>query len=68
MPELIMLDSFSLLVNQQWVIAGALAADSHAQDCKAGRVLLVVVSQHVIRQGGEPGRGPDKHNANKEEG
>lgn len=32
MPELIITDSFSLLVHRQWVIAGALAPDSHAQD------------------------------------
>lgn len=42
MPELIIPDNFSLLVHQQWVIACALAVDSHAQRlCKAGRILLV---------------------------
>lgn len=32
MPELIIPDSFSLLAQQEWVIAGALAADSQSHD------------------------------------
>lgn len=55
MPELIILDSFSLLVRQQWVIAGALAADSHAQDsARQEKSRMPVDSQSVISQGGEP--------------
>lgn len=32
MPGLIIPNTFSLLVHQPWVVAGALAADRHAQD------------------------------------
>lgn len=68
MPELIIPDSFSLLEHQQRVIAGALAGDSRAHgSARQEESWWLVHSQPVIRQGGEPRGGPDKHNANKEE-
>lgn len=55
MPERIILDSFSLLGHRQWVIAGALAADSQAQDsARREKSCTLVDSQSVISQGGEP--------------
>ena len=65
MPELIIPDSFSLLVHRQWVIAGALAVDSHAQDsARQEESCWLVDSQTVISQGEEPRRGPEKTQTN----
>lgn len=53
MPELISPDSFSLLVHLQWVIAGALAPASHAQEsvrqeesCRIPKLLLAKEDSH----------------------
>lgn len=40
MSGLIISNIFSLLVHQQWVVAGALAAVRHAGDSEKGRFLL----------------------------
>jgi len=65
MPELITPGSFSLLVLRQWIIAHALAADSHAQDStRQEEFCWFVDSQTVISQGGEPQGGPEKTQTN----
>lgn len=60
MPGLIIPNIFSLFVHQQWVVAGALAAVTHAQDSvRQEESCWLVESQTVISQGEEPWRGPD---------
>lgn len=55
MPGLIIPNLFSLLVHQQWVVAGALAADRRAQDSvRQEESCWPVDSQIVTSQGEEP--------------